>query len=409
MEAKHFPAPAKGLYPPLLKTAAAFLKWLAVAALIGLTAQEFRLSEPWLLSLLPLAGLMTIFMYNTWLPESRGTNMVLSAIRDNKPMSWKTAPLIFISTVLTHLTGGSAGREGAALKIGGSIASKLADWLHLDEKDSRVAVMCGASAAFAALFGTPATAAIFSIEVVSVGVMYFSAIVPCTVAALTGYGLALWFGLSPVGFTLAAVPALGISSLAGTALLGILAAVLSIIFCFGVHETERLFTRRVPDRYLRIAAGGCLVVVLSLLVGSRDYNGAGMEVIARALAGQALPYAFFLKLIFTALTLGTGYRGGEIVPVFFIGATFGCAVSGLIGLPASFGAALGLAALFCGVTNCPITSIILSVELFGGGGLIYFALVCAVSFMLSGHYSLYSEQKIVYSKTKAEFVDARAH
>lgn len=146
-----------------------------------------------------------------------------------------------------------------------------------------------------------------------------------------------------------------------------------------------------------------------MLWAAGDYNGAGMEIIRQAVRGEALPYAFLLKLVFTALTLGSGYRGGEIVPVFFIGSTFGCVAAAFLDLPASFGAALGMVALFCGVTNCPITSIILSVELFGGQGLVFFALICAVSYMLSGNYSLYSEQKIMYSKLKAEFVDAKAH
>lgn len=423
MNVKQFLDPSKTSYPPLTETTHAFFKWLLIGLFTGVItgfagavfhfslekAQELRLTTPWLPYLMPVAGLVTIFMYKTWAPDSRGTNMVLSAIRANEHMNWKLAPLIFISTTLTHLTGGSAGREGAALKMGGSIGDQLGKWLRLDEKDNRVIVMCGASAAFAALFGTPATAAIFSIEVVSVGVMYFSAIVPCTVASVTGFLIAKWLGIPPTTFGLELVPAFELGSLLGVLLLGILIAVLSIAFCFGVHETAHLFTRFFPDRYLRIFVGGSVVVLLTLLVGSRDYNGAGMDVIIQALGGQALPYAFLLKLVFTSVTLGTGYRGGEIVPVFFIGSTFGCVAAGFLGLPPAFGAALGLVALFCGVTNCPITSIILSVELFGSQGLIYFALICAVSFMLSGNYSLYSEQKIIYSKVKAEYIDARAH
>ena len=161
--------------------------------------------------------------------------------------------------------------------------------------------------------------------------------------------------------------------------------------------------------FLRAAVGGLTVVVLTVAVGTRDYNGAGMNVVAAALAGSALPWAFALKTIFTAITLGSGYKGGEIVPVFFTGATFGCAAAGLLGLSPGFGAALGLVALFCGVTNCPISSLILSVELFGGAGMAFFMVVCAVSYMLSGYYSLYGEQIIVYSKLKAEFAEIKAH
>ena len=160
--------------------------------------------------------------------------------------------------------------------------------------------------------------------------------------------------------------------------------------------------------YLRIALGGLLLLGLSLLFPSGDYNGAGMDVVARALGGQARPEAFALKLLFTAITIGVGFKGGEIVPTFFIGATFGCVVGALLGLDAGFAAALGLVATFCGVVNSPIASIILSVELFGAQGLLFFAIACGVSYMLSGYYGLYSSQRIIYSKLKAEFININA-
>ena len=160
---------------------------------------------------------------------------------------------------------------------------------------------------------------------------------------------------------------------------------------------------------VRAAVGGVIVIGLTLLVGTRDYNGAGMDVITRALQGEAVPYAFALKILFTAITLGAGFKGGEIVPVFFTGATFGCVVGGLLGLPAGFAASVGMAAVFCGVTNCPVSSILLAYELFGGVSLALYALAIAVSYMLSGYYSLYTEQKILYSKLKPEFVNKKAH
>lgn len=155
--------------------------------------------------------------------------------------------------------------------------------------------------------------------------------------------------------------------------------------------------------------GGVLIVLLTLLVGSRDYNGAGGQVIEAAMEGTAVPWAFVLKMVFTALTLGAGFRGGEIVPTFFVGSTFGCAVAPLLGLDPAFGAAIGLIALFCGVVNCPVASIVLSVELFGGEGILFFALACALSYLLSGKFSLYSSQKIVYSKLEPKYIDENAH
>ena len=401
----------------------AFLKWMMLALVCGLViglagtafhfcldfAQRARQTYPWLIWLLPLGGVLITALYR-WggIQNDRGTNFVLIAVRANEKLSFKTAPLIFVSTFFTHLLGGSAGREGAALQLGGSLAAKLGRLLHLDEKDARILTMCGMSAAFSALFGTPVTSAIFSMEVISVGVMYYSAIVPCVLSAIVGNQVAALFGVQPVSFALAGVPELSAPGLARVILLGVLCAVLSILFCVCMHQSAALYKRLIPNKFLCAAVGGLLVALLTLAVGSRDYNGAGMEVIARAVAGQARPEAFALKLLFTALTLGAGFKGGEIVPAFFTGATFGNVMGKLLGLSPSFGAGLGLVALFCGVTNCPISSLMLSVELFGARGFPFFALVVAVSFMLSGYYGLYSEQKIIYSKFKPEFIDKKA-
>ena len=181
---------------------------------------------------------------------------------------------------------------------------------------------------------------------------------------------------------------------------------LGIMLCMGLHISGWLYKKLLPNSYIRVAAGGALVVLLSLATGTRDYNGAGLGIIVSAVSGEALPWAFAAKLLFTALTLGAGFKGGEIVPTLFIGSTFGCFAGGLLGLDPGFGAALGLIGVFCGVVNCPISSIVLSVELFGGDGLVYFALACAVSYMLSGRFSLYSAQRIVYSKLEPTYVNA---
>lgn len=399
-----------------------FGRWVVISVAVGLSAgfvgvafhftlewcTETRQANPWLLYFLPLAGLLITWLYRRFGEGDRGTNMVLSAVRSNAKIKAVTAPLIFAGTALTHLFGGSAGREGAALQLGGSIATQLGRAFRLDEKDRHVIVMCGTSAAFAALFGTPVTAAIFSLEVVSVGLMYYSAIVPCTLSALVGAMLARWWGIAPTAFSLEGIPALGPVSLVQTGAVGLLCALVSILFCLAMHKSGVLFKRFLPNVYLRVAAGGCLLVALTLLLGTRAYNGAGMDIIAGAMAGHALPWDFLCKLLFTAITLGAGYKGGEIVPVFFTGATFGCVAGGLVGLNPSFGAGLGMVAVFCGVTNCPVTSMVLSVELFGSQGLVLFAAATAVCYMLSGYGGLYGEQKIVYSKVKAEFIDIKA-
>ena len=413
------------------KVLAVFLKWLLLALVTGLVAGgvgvafhsllewcgEFRGEHPALLWGLPFAGVLIAWLYHTvGRDRDRGTNMVITAVRSDEPVPPATGPLIFVSTALTHLFGGSAGREGAALQLGGCIASMAGGLLRLDEKDRRVLVMCGMSAAFAALFGTPAAAAFFSLEVVSVGVMYYAAIVPCTVAALTGYLLAGALGVEPTMLPYAGAPELSALTMVRVGGLGLLCGLLAILFCITMHKTAGWMKRFFPNAMIRAAAGGCIIILLTLLCGTRDYNGAGMDVILRAAEGTTVPWAFLLKLIFTAVTLGSGFKGGEIVPTFFVGATFGCAAAPLLGLDPAFGAAIGLTALFCGVTNCPVTSLLLGLELFAGSvsyvgnsSFLFFLLACAVSYMLSGNFSLYGEQIIVYSKLRAEYINVKAN
>ncbi|MEG2120301.1 MAG: chloride channel protein, partial [Pseudoflavonifractor sp.] len=255
------------------------------------------------------------------------------------------------------------------------------------------------------LFGTPLAAAIFAMEVVSVGVMYYAAIVPCMAAALLAHQVAIWCRVPQEGYTLLGVPEFGIVSMLQVAGLGVLCAVLAIVFCRLLHATPKLAERYLKNPYLRVAVGGIVIVALTLLVGSRDYNGAGSAIIEQAVSGVAVPYAFLLKMLFTAVTLGVGYKGGEIVPVLFVGSTFGCTVAPFLGLSPSFGAGLGMMALFCGMTNCPLTTLLLAFELFGGNALKLMGLGIAVSYMLSGYTGLYSAQKIVYSKYKAEYIN----
>lgn len=270
-------------------------------------------------------------------------------------------------------------------------------------------VMCGMAGAFSALFGTPITAAVFAMEVVSVGVMYYAAMVPCLVSALVAFLLAQGLGLhADPGYIVGESAALNAGNVVRIGILGALCALASVLFCKVMHAAPKLYARFVPHPVIRAAVGGVLVLALTLLVGDQTYNGAGDAVIRRLLAGETLYEGFILKLLFTALTLGAGFRGGEIVPVLFTGCAFGTAVGPLMGLPHGFSGTLGMAAVFCGATNCPISSMFLSYELFGGQGMPLYALCVGVSYMLSGYYGLYSEQKIVYSKFRTERIDTKA-
>lgn len=413
------------LQKTLFSDFASFCKWLLLSlvagGIIGLAgtafhmaigwAEGFREEQQWLFWLLPVGGFFIAFLYRAWEMEADpGTDMVLFSVRSEAKISLKTAPLIFIATVITHLLGGSAGREGAALQLGGSLGQSLGRLLRLDIKDLHVITLCGMSAGFAALFGTPMTAAIFAMEVISVGVMYYAALVPCVLAAVVASQISFALGSQPTVFSLQEKAVPEITPLAAAQVVGLaaLCALVSILVCIVFHKISLLYRKYLPNPLWRAVVGGALVALLMFLLGTRDYLGAGIPVIQRAIDGEARPEAFLLKLLLTALTLGAGFKGGEIVPSFFIGATFGCTASFLLGLPPEFAAAIGLVCVFCGVTNSPLASFILSLELFGGQGSLLFLLAVAVSYTLSGYYGLYSKQKILYSKTRPVFIDQQA-
>ena len=285
------------------------------------------------------------------------------------------------------------------MMIGAGIATGLDRMLRLKPEEAKVMTMCGMSALFAAVFGTPVTAAVFSMEVAAVGVFRYSALCPCITASLTGWGISSLLGTAPERMPGIAVPAGNVENLLRVAVLAVLCALCSILFLSASHLAGHLYQRYLPNIMVRAVAGGILVVAATLLLGTRDYNGAGMGLAIAAIEGRvAAPWAFLAKILLTALTVGAGYKGGEIVPAFFIGATLGCTAGPLLGLNPGFAAAIGLIALFCSIVNCPIASLVLSVELFGGGGLWFFAVTCGVSYLMSGYYSLYAEQKIIYSK-----------
>lgn len=399
-----------------------FYRWVLVSVatgvVCGLVGSAFhltvdwvtsvRMANPWLIFLLPVGGLVIAAIYRVSKMEGEGTNGIIDSIHDGARVHIRLVPVIFVSTAITHLVGGSAGREGAALQIGGGIGYRVGRLLKLDDKDMRLVTLCGMSAVFAALFGTPLTATIFALEVISVGILYYSGFIPCLVASVTAYGISRLVGIAPMRYAVALEP-LEVMMLIKVCILAVICALVSIVFCVAMHQTERFASAKIGNIYLRAALGGVIVIALTLIVGTDCYNGIGTDTIARALGeGEAPGWGFFWKIVFTAVTIGFGFKGGEIVPTMFIGAALGCTAGPLLGIPPQFAASIGLVAVFCGAVNCPIASIILSVELFGSGELLYFALACGIAYMLSGYFGLYSSQKIMYSKTRAEFINRYA-
>ena len=371
------------------------IKWLVFAVITGCivgaastlfsftlkAVTSYRKAHEWIFLLLPLSGLVIVFLYEKLGKEDGGTNQVLSTVRSRDDVPILSAPLIFITTALTHLAGGSAGREGAAIQLGGSIANQLGRWIHLDEEDRHVIVMCGMSAAFSALFGT-------------------------LIASLIASGFAAGMGVTPESFHVTDIPALTVETGLKMGVIALGCAIVSIMFCIALNGAAGLYGRWFKNKYVRVAVGACLVIVVTFILRTDEYMGAGAELIEKAVEnGQADTFAFFWKMVLTALTMRAGFRGGEIVPSFCIGATFGCVMGNLLGISPSICAACGMAAVFCGVTNCPITSILIAFEMFGFKGVSFYLIAVSISYAASGYYGLYKDQTIVYSKYKAKYVN----
>ena len=362
---------------------------------------HFRSEHTWLVLLLPVAGLLSVGIYHlTGLKKNRGTNEIIDAVLNGEPVNALIAPVIFLATAVTHLFGGSAGREGAALQLGGSVASKLGKLLRLDENERTVLTMAGMSAVFAGLFGTPLTATFFCMEFASVGTIFSPALLPCYLSAFMASRVSAAMGVHAEVFILNETVPFTFSTNWQVLLLSVLVGLLGILMCWLFHEAEHFAAHKLPNLWVRIAMGGALIATMTLLVGDHRYNGAGMDMALKAVAGEADWFDFIMKLIFTAVTLSAGFKGGEIVPTFCIGATFGCLFGSLVGLEPGIAAALGLVGLFCCATNSPFASIMLSIEMFGSANTYLFAYVCVIAFVISGNWSLYGSQIIEFSKSR---------
>ena len=413
---------AQEYFKELFKSSVHLVKWTFFAAIAGLivgvvsTAFAWsilfvtgvRVAHSWLLFLLPLGGCFIVFMYKKCgVEHSRGTNLVLTTIQSKTELPKKMAPLIFISSVVSHLFGASVGREGAALQLGGSVGAALGSLLKFNDSDRHLMIMAGMSAAFSAIFGTPIAAAVFPMEVISIGLMHFSALLPCVVASLVASHFASSMGINAEAFGIVRLPEFTLFSGGKIFLLAIIVALISELFCLMLTISHKGFDNLFNSQYVGIAVAGCVIIALTLILGTDDYLGAGVPVIIRAMQGDTAWYAFIMKMLFTAICIGAGFKGGEIVPSIFIGATFGSFFSTFAGLPSSLCAACGIAAMFCGVTNCPITTILISTELFGFAGIPYYLISVAVAYVMSGYYGLYHEQRIVYSKKRTVFINQK--
>ncbi|MBQ3088474.1 MAG: chloride channel protein [Clostridia bacterium] len=402
----------------------AIFKWVILGVIIGgicglagvlfsksiSYVTELRTANDWILYFLPLGGIAIIFIYKLCKVTNLGTNEVFKFVRGEKQIRILLAPAIFIGSVITHLCGGSSGREGAALQLGGSISAFCGKIFRLDNRSLHILTMCGMGAVFSAVFGTPLGAFIFAIEVVSVGSFCSAAFLPGMISSFTAFYISQLFNIAPERFHLKAIPDYSFELLYKSVIISVLAAAISFAFCKSMHISHNLFKKCFKNEFVRIFIGGSLIVLLTLAVGTTDYNGGGIEIIERIFnSGEVRYEAFILKILFTIITIGVGFKGGEIVPSLFIGATFGGSIGVLLNLDPAFGAALGMSALFCGVTNCPIATLFICLELFGGEAMIYLTLSTIISFVISGYTGLYSGQKFVFSKTSEKKLNINAN
>ena len=355
-------------------------------------ANNIFLSFNWLVYLLPLGGILTVLLFKLFKLEGKNIHTVFSDVKNDGETPFLLSVAIFIGTAITQFFGGSAGKEGAALQIGSGIASPIAHKLKLRQNNHKILLLCGMTAMFSAVFTAPLTALAFGLEIIYISrKFYLKAVLPLAVSSLSAYGVALLLGVHPERFVLHALPEFSAVSFLKIAGLILACAAVCILFCLALHLTSDLFKKLFKNTYLRVIIGGVLVIGLTVLVGNNDYNGGGMHVIERVIeTGSAFYFAFLFKIIFTAITNASGFKGGEIVPALFVGATLGAALGGMLGLPQSFAAAVGMVALFCGATKCTVAAFMLGLEFFGMGGIGYFALAALLSRAVTANIGLYT-------------------
>lgn len=378
---------------------------------------QFRYTHEWLLYFLPLAGVGIYFIYKEFGGKSEaGNNLIMEEIHEpGGGVPARMAPLVLLTTIITHLFGGSAGREGTAVQIGGSMANLLGRWMRLKPADLRILLMTGIAAGFGAVFGTPLTGAVFALEVLAIGVMRYDALIPCLIAAIFGdivcsaWGIhhthyqILFHETKPLFFHFIHFDLLLLAKvIAG----GVAFGLASYAFSLSMHSIKKYSKQYIKPGWLIPAIGGMIIILLTWLLGTTEYlglgvipsNGSGVS-ISTAFTNINIPtWAWFWKLLFTAITLGMGFKGGEVTPLFFIGSTLGVTLAHLLGAPTDLFAGLGFIAVFAGATNTPIACTLMGIELFGTEHALYFAIACFTAYYFSGNAGIYSAQRIAVPK-----------
>ena len=390
------------------------LRWCLIASTVGVLAgvasagllhaldfaTAYRESHLWLIALLPLAGFGMGWVYHRFgRSVERGNNLILEQIHEpGETIPLRMTPLVLFGTFATHLFGGSAGREGTAVQTGASLADQLARPLRLGPQARRLLLMSGVSAGFASVFGVPLAGTVFGMEVLALGTVTYEAIGPCLIASFIGNLVTSTLYLHHAHYLVTRVPPLRFEQVALAAIAGTLFGLVARVFAWATHTAGQLFQRRFRYPPMRPFVGGVLVSAAVLVTRTTRYIGLGTSTISAAFLTQLPLYAFAAKLLFTAVTLGSGFKGGEVTPLFFIGSTLGNALATVLPLPASLLAAMGLAAVFAGAANTPIASLLMGMELFGVEAGAYCGIACICSYLVSGHSGIYAAQRVLHPK-----------
>ena len=384
------------------------VKWLFLSAIVGILAgsasafflifldwvTEWRENHLWIIAFLPLAGLIIGLSYHYWGKEVvNGNNLLLEEFHSPKKLiPFKMVPLVLFGTLITHLFGGSAGREGTAVQMGAAISDQFSKVFRLNENDRKILLIIGISAGFAAVFGTPLAGAVFALEVMFFGKIKSDALLPSLITALIAHFSCTAWNVSHTQYSIPIGPDIGIINLLWAALTGIIFGLSSWLFSKSMHFWTKLFASIIKYAPFRPLIGGIIIAIAIFLIGNTKYIGLGIPVVISAFSENLNSYDFLLKILFTTFTIGAGFKGGEVTPLFFIGATLGNALVWFVPLPVALLAGMGFAAVFSGASNTPIACTLMGIELFGIESAIFIGIACLISYFFSGHTGIYTSQ-----------------
>ncbi|WP_343705733.1 voltage-gated chloride channel family protein [Flavobacterium sp.] len=391
-------------------------KWILICALVGIFSgsasafflvslewvTQFRIQHDWIIWLLPFGGFLVGLSYYFWGESvAKGNNLLLEEYESpKKVIPFKMAPLVLLGTLLTHLFGGSAGREGTAVQMGGAIADQFTKFFNLDHSERRILIILGISAGFASVFGTPLAGAIFALEVLYFSKINFKSILLSFLVAYAAYFTVEFWEIKHTHYSIPTIPELSLNNIIFTLIVGALSGFAALLFSRSTHFWGSLFSKNIKYPPLRPVIGGAVLAIALAGLGFTKFSGLGVPVIVDSFSNPSQWYDFLLKILFTGFTLGAGFKGGEVTPLFFVGATLGSALSTLIPMPIALLAGIGFVAVFSGATHTPIACTVMGMELFGIAPGIFIAIACTIAYFSSGSVGIYKSQIVKGAKYK---------